>query len=120
MKRLCGFILICFLPQWGFAAEMLRLSAEAWSPPRSGERLARDKGLVSLVRALDAAAGLRIRYGLREEDLLWAEELRDWLVALGVPSRRVALVRDPAVEGEVVVELDAQAPGVGGGGEGRP
>ncbi len=117
MKWLCGFLLL-FLPVW-VSAETLRIGDELWSRPRSGARLVHEQGLARLVRALEAPsispAGLRLRYGTREEDLLWAEELRDWLVALGLPSRQVTLLRDPSVPaGEIVVESSPPAGEKGG------
>jgi hypothetical protein len=32
---------------------------------------------------------IRIRHAVGEAGLLWAEELRDWLVALGVPTAAI-------------------------------
>lgn len=116
MRWLCGFVLL-FLPLW-LSAETLSLSAEEWSRPRSGEQLARHEGLSRLVRALEAGTSqtrLRIRFGVREEDLLWAEELRDWLVALGLPSARIVLERDASVQGELVVQTQTRPNGGGAG-----
>lgn len=105
MKWLCGFVLLS-LPLW-LSAETLSLSAEEWSRPRSGEQLARHEGLARLVHALERApqSRLHLRFGAREEDLLWAEELRDWLVALGVTSAGIVLERDASLpQGELVVQ----------------
>ncbi len=116
MRWLCGFLLV-FFPLW-LSAETLSLSAEEWSRPRSGEQLARHEGLARLVLALEQAppqTSLCIRFGAREEDLLWAEELRDWLVALGLPSGQIVLERDASVQGEIVVQT---RPGDNHGGKG--
>lgn len=104
MKWLCAFSLLSFplvLP-----AQTLSLSAEEWARPRHGEALARHPGLVQTMQAVERRAGeLRIRHGEREADLLWAAELRDWLVALGLPSARIHLVHDPAVQGQVILDV---------------
>jgi hypothetical protein len=107
MKWLCAFFLLSFplvLP-----AQTASLSAEEWARPRHGEALARHPGLAQTVKAVERREGeLRIRHGEREADLLWAAELRDWLVALGLPSARIRLVRDPAVRGQVVLDVRAR------------
>jgi hypothetical protein len=69
------------------------ITAEQWARPRHGERIARLPGLGALVEAVDhdAASRLVIRFASGDEGALWAEELRSWLVALGVPSARIVL-----------------------------
>ncbi|NIM74931.1 MAG: hypothetical protein GWN46_18070 [Gammaproteobacteria bacterium] len=70
------------------------ITADDWARPRSGESLVQMPALKRTVRAyLDANAerGRRIviRHPRGEEGVLWAEELRGWLVALGIPSQAV-------------------------------
>ncbi len=75
-----------------FAQEQLfELSAEQWARPRQGEALVAYPSLRAAVTALDATpdAMLQIRYPGGEEGSLWAGELRDWLIALGVPASRI-------------------------------
>jgi hypothetical protein len=66
------------------------ISAEEWSRPRHGERLVRMSPLVKSVQSWMARPGykLLIRYPGGEEGAVWAQELRDWLVSLGIPSAR--------------------------------
>lgn len=69
------------------------ITAEQWARPRSGDSIVKLPGLDALVEATerDAASRLVIRFAGGDEGSLWAEELRSWLVALGLPSARVAL-----------------------------
>lgn len=64
------------------------LSLELWTRPRDGARLVASPELAAAVRdwAGRPAARIQIRFPGGEEGDLWANELRDWLVALGVPS----------------------------------
>lgn len=68
-----------------------QLDAGAWSRPRSGQAVLAMQPVAEAVRAWsDAeAAEIVIRYPGGEDGVLWASELRDWLVSLGVPSSRV-------------------------------
>lgn len=70
------------------------LEAADWARPRSGEALVGMAPLPSVVRAWSAADGkdIAIVHAGGEEGELWARELRDWLIALGVPGDRVRLV----------------------------
>ena len=80
------------------------ITAEDWARPRSGESLVRMPALKRTVRdylnqkgnqkgSLNDQRGQRIfiRHPRGEEGVLWAEELRGWLVALGIPSADIAL-----------------------------
>ena len=61
--------------------------------PQGGERVLRFDALAAAVRALDERAGaaIVIRYPGGDEGLLWATQLEDWLVALGVPSAAIQI-----------------------------
>lgn len=70
------------------------ISADEWVRPRDGARVA---GLAPLRDSVakwmrEPDQRLVIRYPGGEEGVLWADELRDWLVALGVPSAQVELM----------------------------
>ena len=81
------------------------ITAEDWARPRSGESLVRMPALKRTVRDYLNQKGNRkgshndqrgqrifIRHPRGEEGVLWAEELRGWLVALGIPSADIALI----------------------------
>ncbi len=72
------------------------ITADDWARPRSGESLVQMPALKSTVREyLDEEnrhpRRILIRHPRGEEGVLWAEELRGWLVALGIPSNDVAV-----------------------------
>ena len=74
-------------------AEVFEVSTEQWARPRNGERIVAFESLQKLVRHLDkkATAVVVIRYAGGDEGLLWAEELRGWIIALGISGDRVRL-----------------------------
>lgn len=67
------------------------LTAEEWLRPQDAERVLRSDALSAAVHAWDAHPGsaVTIRYPGGDEGLLWAAQLKDWLVALGVPSAAI-------------------------------
>lgn len=70
------------------------ITADDWARPRSGSSLVEMPALKDTVRDyLAAGTGQRIviRHPRGEEGVLWAEELRGWLVSLGVPSDDIAV-----------------------------
>ena len=88
-------VFVCFLGAGTALAEARwDLSAEAWARPRSGAGLVAMAPLADVVRHLQENDGQRLFIGYPggEEGSLWAHELRSWLVALGIPSRRIQLV----------------------------
>lgn len=76
------------------AAESWLLTASEWSRPRSGTALVEMQPVADAVRAWQAAdegARLMLVHAGGEEGSLWAAELRDWLIALGLPPDAVVL-----------------------------
>lgn len=80
-------------PVW---AQSVTISAERWATPRNGQNVAAWSELRELMTAFDRKPGsqLVIRFARGENGSLWAEELRSWLVSLGVPSNRINLRDD--------------------------
>jgi len=73
------------------AAEPLLIDAELWSTPRTAERIIALDGLAERVLKMAADEQLVIDHPAGEEGVLWAQELRGWLVALGVSSAQIKL-----------------------------
>lgn len=71
-----------------------QLDAADWARPRSGATLVGMAPLPGVVRSWSAAEGrdIAILHAGGEAGELWARELRDWFIALGVPGNRVRLV----------------------------
>ena len=67
------------------------LSAEEWSRPRSGESLRQLPALQAAVGDFmrQPEANIVVRYPGGEEGVIWVQELRSWLIALGIPSQRI-------------------------------
>ena len=86
------------------------LSAEQWALSRSGD------SLIRLAAVRDAMADwlgtpkakLRIQYSGSDAATLWAGELSDWLVALGVPADRIEK-HVSADQAEDAVTLEVQS-----------
>lgn len=104
---------ICFVlaaAAAGAAEPVRELTAADWDRPRSGDFVTGIPVLRDTMQAVDRPAGrhLRIRHPGGEQGLLWAEELRGWLVALGLGSSRIHLV--PGAGRPDVLELVVETP----------
>lgn len=92
MKRMViAFALVCSGGAW---AEQWDVTASQWAQPRNGEALVRHPGISAAVQRLLGSPGssLELHYAGGDDGLLWASELRGWLIALGVESPRIELV----------------------------
>lgn len=91
MKRL--FLLIAlYLPiiAWG-DSDSFSIGADQWAIPRSGSALLHLAPFNAAVQDWVAHPGARIVvvHAGSDQGSLWAGELSDWLVALGVPSNQI-------------------------------
>lgn len=84
---------VLWLPVTLPAAEGATVPETFWSSPRSAQQVVEEEAVAATVRAWEQQPQrvIRIRHPLGESGLLRAEELRDWLVALGVPSTAVVV-----------------------------
>lgn len=69
------------------------VSAEEWSRPRSAAMVVALPGVRACVARWqqDPRQRLVLVHAASEEGALWANELRDWLIALGVPGAQLTL-----------------------------
>lgn len=83
------------------------ITAEQWASPRRGRSVVKFPGLAALVEAAERepAGRLVLRHAGGDEGALWAEELRSWLVALGLPSARLRLAADLPQADQLMIEL---------------
>ena len=83
----------------------VKLRFETWDVPRHGEVLLKVPELATIVEQWSESQGHRIelRYPGGEEGELWVEELADWLVSLGIPSRVIQL--SPGSDAEDVINI---------------
>jgi hypothetical protein len=86
-----------------------QISADEWARPHGGASLATNAGLREVIQGFREKAGreIVIRYHGGDAGQLWAEELRDWLVAMGVPSSAIVLVAGGTDGAAVIVTLEA-------------
>lgn len=91
MRRWSIFLII--FPLVVMADSGYQLTAEEWSRPRDGSSLVALPALNAVFREFDRQPESRIviRYPGGEEGIIWVQELRSWLVALGVPESHIVL-----------------------------
>jgi hypothetical protein len=85
------------------SVRIFTLSADQWARPRTG-------AVIPELTALRSAVGywgnapdriIVIRYPGEDSGELWAAELRDWLISLGVPSDYVRLLSGSQAADEI-------------------
>lgn len=77
-------------------AQTFTLPSDFWLAPRSGQTV---RGTPQLQQAVAAylrldRGGLRLHHQKRDESIAQAEELRGWLIALGVEAGRIEMADD--------------------------
>ena len=104
---LLGTVLLTFVQGAVAEVDVWVLNAEEWARPRDGVTVVQMEPLPDVVKAWSSQAGQRlmIRYPGGEEGLLWAHELRSWLVALGIPMDDQELVAGSNQGDRVELEL---------------
>lgn len=107
MKALAFLSLLLISPRMLAETAPWVLSADAWARPRDGQSVARMSPLPEVMSSWSENDGRRllIRYPGGEEGLLWAHELRSWLVALGVPLDDQELVAGSHQADRIELEL---------------
>ena len=87
-------IVLCSVNAAVAAPVEAELQAEQWELSRNGERLLGIDGIAKVVEdwSADNSQHIELQYPGGEEGELWVYQLRDWLVALGVPSGNLVAV----------------------------
>ncbi len=111
MKNLLIPLLFC-VPAVTAGEARFTLSAGEWAVPRDADAVRAMPALREAVQALDAQPGarLRLRYPGGDEGTVWVNEVRAWLVSLGVSSARLELVPG-AARGDVLALEVVMPPG---------
>ena len=83
------------------------LSADEWARPRSGVVIPQLAAVRSAVSYWEKGANkaMIIRYPGEDTGELWAAELRDWLISLGVPSDYILLSSGTQAADEIKLEV---------------
>ena len=108
MHRLCITLLLLSLPA---LAEPITLTADDWARPRSGEVVASHPLVARIVDAFEHKpdSAIVIAHASGEAGQLWAEELRSWLVALGVGSDCIRLESRPELHDALILDVRERA-----------
>jgi hypothetical protein len=88
-------------------AQSLEIPRELWDRPRTGRAVLEQANVKQAVLAALAKpeSQIVIHHGSAQELVLQAEELRSWLGALAIDTRRVVLRSDLAVEDPFKIEV---------------
>lgn len=110
MGFLRGFpaVVLCVVAAHVTAADgVWLLGADDWARSRDGAAMVQMQPLPEVVEAWEQQPDQRliVRYPGGEEGLLWANELRSWLVALGIPSAYQELVAGSRQPDRIELEL---------------
>lgn len=90
------------------AVDSVVVPAELWLLPRSGGIMAQQPEIRRVVEGYLAHPNIRliIHLGIRDEDAVYAEELRSWLLALAVEPARIELRNDLAANSPLTIEIE--------------
>jgi hypothetical protein len=102
-RGLILMLMLACLPVQANSVRIFSLSADNWARPRSGAVLPQMEPLrlaVSYWNSLDDA-GLLLSYPGEDSGELWAAELKDWLISLGIPSDYIYLSPGLQSSGEI-------------------
>lgn len=106
--------MVALIAGWGIAAATASateyIDRDAWPTIQRGIQVTQYAPLANLVNEFDRTpeASLVILYPGGEAGQAWATEIRDWLVALGLPSRRIALRPGSGVPGSLGLQVEQQ------------
>jgi hypothetical protein len=108
-RSISSALVICLLVYAAAAAaaasgtRIFVLSAEEWARPRSGDVIVEFEAIRAAVSYWDKLdnAIIVVRHPGEDSGELWAAELRDWLISLGVPSDYIRLVAGTQAADEI-------------------
>lgn len=106
MKRIIIYVFFMVCSTNIFAGSLELLYANEWAVPKSAATLLNMSGINHSMQLLqkDEKNNLVIRYPGGDEGTLWANELRSWLIALGLSSSRIDLI--PGSADPDIIELE--------------
>ena len=100
MKWALGISLATVLWVTTCGAQTIELAPEFWLSPRSGQMVRDNPQLQSIVAIYlqSPLARVRLHHQKRDESTAQAEELRGWLIALGIEADPIDLEDDNPVD----------------------
>ena len=105
---LSGFLLI--ISGTSFADNVELLHANEWSVPKKATTLLAMPAIKNSMDKMksNVQSRLQIKYPGGDEGTLWVNELRSWLVALGLSSKRIKLEPGSAISTTIELEVIPQ------------
>lgn len=105
MKTTLISLMLIMLPSMA-RAEVLLLEGHEWAVPKQATTIIAMPAINKTMQAMlqHPNSLLQIRYPGGDEGTLWANELRSWLVALGLASERIELI--PGSASHTALELE--------------
>lgn len=112
MTRFITIMIFMLLATLSVAAEPERLHANEWLLPKKAGAIlnmpAIYKSMLKIQKSPNSV--LSLKYPGGDEGTLWVNELRSWLVTLGLSSKRIRLVKGSAIS--TSIEFDVSLPKV--------
>ena len=107
MKKYIFTVILQLFVTSAFAVNIELLHAKEWSVPKKPTTLLAMPAINNSMKKLQASTNsvLKLKYPGGDEGTLWANELRSWLVALGLSSKRIELVQGSAISTTIELEV---------------
>ena len=104
-------LLVIALPLSANSLRIFTLSADEWARPRTGDVIPDFEALRGAVNYWDKGTNfsLLIRYPGEDSGEIWASELRDWFISLGIPSDYILLASGSQDADEVTIIVGNRA-----------
>lgn len=104
-------IFVLILPALA-GAEGISLSLDQWKQMDRGQKVIELAPLKKLMQAVESApdSSISIRYPGGDQGMAWVEQLRDWLVSLGVASSRMILEPGSGEADVILLQLQSSRP----------
>lgn len=90
-----------------FAEDVELLHAKEWSVPKQTATILEMPAIYNSMQKLqnNQNTSLKIKYPGGDEGTLWVNELRSWLIALGLSSNRIELIPGSAISTTIELEV---------------
>jgi hypothetical protein len=107
MLRTLAILLLASCSAAAARAQTHEVPAELWDRPRTANAIAAEESVKRAVSSVldKPEAQLVIHHAAGQEPLLQAEELKSWLGALAIDTRRIALRNDLAAGSPIRIEV---------------
>lgn len=107
MNKIIVITIFMFYASNTLAADIELLHANEWSVPKQTSTILSMPAIHNSIQKLktNTKSFLRIKYPGGDEGTLWVNELRSWLIALGLSSKRIELVPGSAISTTIELEV---------------